>query len=93
MKALLILAFSAALLLCGCEEGDDTVINEAQDINVGSNSQVIVVSGNTGTVAVDQTTSADQEGDQEDPSIYILNNTGRVYVVSHPAEEPEEVEP
>jgi hypothetical protein len=89
MKALLILAFSAALLLCGCEDDSRTTVNEAQDIIVGSNSQVIVVSGNTGTVAVDQTTSADQE----DPSIYVLNNTGRVYVVSHPAEEPEEVEP
>jgi hypothetical protein len=88
MKALLILVFPAALLLCGCED-DRTTVNEAQDIIVGSNSQVIVVSGNTGMVAVDQATSADQE----DPSIYVLNNTGRVYVVSHPAEEPEEVEP
>jgi uncharacterized protein YcfL len=92
MKALLILVFPAALLLCGCEDDGGTTVNEAQDIIVGSNSQVIVVSGNTGTITVDQTTSADQE----DPSIYALNNTGRVYIVSHPAEaaeEPEEVEP
>jgi uncharacterized protein YcfL len=92
MKALLILALSAALLLCGCEDDSMTTVNEAQDIIIGSNSQVIVVSGNTGTVTVDQTTSADQE----DPSIYALNNTGQVHIVSHPAEdaeEPEEVEP
>ena len=90
MKALLILAFSAALLLCGCEEGDDTVINEAPDINTASNN-IVLIDKNTGTVVVDQTTS--EAGD--DPSIIISGNTGKVYVVTRPyvPSEPEEVEP
>lgn len=71
---------------CGCEDDSDTVY-EAQDIVVGSNSQVIVVSDNSGIVSVDQQTG---EGN-DDPSIYVTGNTGRVYVVSRPTiPEPEE---
>jgi hypothetical protein len=88
--AVAVLAFALAMVTCGCEEGDETIINEAQDIIVGSNSQVIVVQDNTGTVSVDQTTS--EAGD--DPSIYVSGNTGRVYVTTRPyVPEPEPEEP
>ncbi len=77
-----------ALGLCGCEEGDDTTINEAP-IATGSNG-VVLIDGNTGTVSVDQTTSED--GD--DPSIIITGNTGKVYVVTRPyIPEPEPEKP
>jgi ABC-type Fe3+-hydroxamate transport system substrate-binding protein len=87
--AVALLAFAVVLFACGCEDDSDTTINEAQDIIVGSNSQVVVVSGNSGTVAIDQTTS--ETGD--DPSIFVSGNTGRVYVTTRPyipSPEPEE---
>ena len=77
-----------ALGLSGCEDEGDT-INEAQDIIVGSNSQVIVVQDNSGIVSVDQTTG--ETGD--DPSIYVSGNTGRVYVTTRPYTPPEPEEP
>jgi hypothetical protein len=83
-----VLALVLALVTCGCEDEGDT-INEAQDIIVGSNSQVIVVQDNTGIVSVDQTIG--ETGD--DPSIYVSGNTGRVYVTTRPyvpEPEPEE---
>lgn len=81
MKALLIMVLMAVCLsMAGCEDDDDTTVNEAQDIIVGSNSQVIVVSDNSGTIVVDQTTSPDNE----DPSIFVTGNTGKVYVTTQP---------
>jgi hypothetical protein len=73
-----------ALGLCGCEDDGDT-INEAPVIVVGSNTQAIVVSGNSGLVSVDQTTGEDND----DPSIYVTGNTGRVYVTTRPYTPPE----
>jgi hypothetical protein len=78
---------AACIGLTGCEDDGDT-INEAPVIVVGSNSQAIVVSGNSGLVSVDQTTGEDND----DPSIYVTGNTGRVYVVSRPTP-PEPKEP
>jgi hypothetical protein len=69
---------------CGCEDEGDTVY-ESPDVVIGSNSQVIVVNGNSGLVSVDQTTGGDH-----DPSIYVSGNTGRVYVVARP--EPPAIE-
>jgi ABC-type Fe3+-hydroxamate transport system substrate-binding protein len=88
--ATIVLAIALAMFSCGCEDdGDRTTINES-DIIVGSNSQVVVVSGNSGTVAIDQTTS--ETGD--DPSIFVSGNTGRVYVTTRPyIPEPEPEEP
>jgi ABC-type Fe3+-hydroxamate transport system substrate-binding protein len=80
---------SVCLGIAGCEDDSDTTINEAQDIIVGSNSQVVVVSGNSGTVAIDQTTS--ETGD--DPSIFVSGNTGKVYVTTRPYIPPPETEP
>lgn len=76
-------AVAAALIawgLCGCEDDSGDTVYEAQDIVVGSNSQVIVVEGNSGVVEVNQLTSPDKK----DPSIYILRNTGRVDVSTAP---------
>ncbi len=56
MKALLILAFSAALLLCGCEDGGDTntTVNEAPVYSTGTNGNpYIIVKDNDGLVLVD----------------------------------------
>jgi hypothetical protein len=90
MKALIAVLVASCLMLSGCEDGDETTINEAQDIIVGSNSQVIVVQDNTGIVSVDQTIG--ETGD--DPSIYVSGNTGRVYVTTRPyVPEPEPEEP
>jgi hypothetical protein len=91
MKTMLIAAGLAAMCLglSGCEDGDETTINEAQDIIVGSNSQVIVVQDNSGLVSVDQTIG--ETGD--DPSIYVSGNTGRVYVTTRPYTPPEPEEP
>ncbi len=72
------------LLLSGCEDDSDTVVNEAPTIITGSNSSVIVVSDNSGLVSVDQTTTG-----ESDPNIYIEGNTGRVYVVTRPQEPPD----
>lgn len=74
----------AIFMLCGCEDGGDTVY-ESPDVIVGSNSQVIVVNDNSGLVSVDQTTGGDS-----DPSIYVSGNTGRVYVVARPEPPVEE---
>lgn len=81
----LTLVVAIAMTCCGCEDdGDTTTIYEAQDIVMGSNSQVIVVSDNNGLVSVDQTTG---EGD-DDPSIYVTGNTGRVYIATRPEPPP-----
>jgi hypothetical protein len=89
MKALMAVLAASCLMLSGCEEGDETTINEAPDIIVGSNSQVIVVQDNSGLVSVDQTIG--ETGD--DPSIYVSGNTGRVYVTTRPYTPPEPEEP
>lgn len=72
--------------MAGCEDEGDTTVIEAPQYVMGTNGQVIVVSGNSGSVVVDQTT-----GDR-DPSIFVMGNTGRVFVATRPEENVPEVE-
>jgi hypothetical protein len=88
MKAMLIAAGLVAMCLglAGCEDDGDTTVIEAPEIVVGTNAQVIVVSGNSGAVVVDQTTGGG------DPSIFVTGNTGKVFVATRPEENMPEVE-
>jgi hypothetical protein len=92
MKATMLMAaglVAMCLGLAGCEDDGDTTVIEAPEIVVGTNTHVIVVSGNSGSVEVDQTTA----GDGEDPSIFVTGNTGRVFVTTQPEENTTEPEP
>ena len=92
MKMWMLAALRSAALcgvclgVAGCEEEGDTTVIEAPEIVVGTNAQVIVVNGNSGSVVVDQTTGGG------DPSIFVTGNTGRVFVATRPEENVPEVE-
>ena len=81
---------AAALIawgLCGCEDdGDEVVVHEAPAIPTNGSS--IVVSGNTGSVVVEQITTG-----KNDPTIMILANTGKVFVTTGPEVDEEGDEP